>query len=49
MKDTEKSFDEMRKISKTIHEAKMFIVASIMKMRRDTKNGGDLEGKLNNK
>lgn len=38
MEDTQKSFDELKKFSKTLHEAEMFILGSILKMRR---GGGD--------
>lgn len=34
MEDTQKSFDELKKFSKTLHEAEMFILGSILKMRR---------------
>lgn len=44
MEDTQKSFDEIKKIAKSLHEAKMFIFGSIMKMRRGDKDWeGDLE------
>lgn len=34
MEDTQKSFDELKKFSKTLHEAEMFILGSLLKMRR---------------
>lgn len=44
MEDTQKSFDELKKFSKTLHEAEMFILGSILKMRRGDKDWeGDLE------
>lgn len=42
MEDTQKSFDELKKFSKTLHEAEMFILGSILKMRR---GGGTKIGK----